>query len=74
MDWIVLIAALIVMFLVLGFVGQAIKSAISTAILIAILLLVLQVVFGISPTELWQEISNVGQSLWRNLPRGFNYR
>jgi lysylphosphatidylglycerol synthetase-like protein (DUF2156 family) len=74
MDWIVLIAALIVVLLLLGFVGQAIKSAISTAILIAIVLLILQLVFGVSPTELWQEIAGLGQALWRSLHRGFNYR
>jgi hypothetical protein len=74
MDWIVWIAALIVIFLLLGFVGRAVRSAIGTAISIAIVLLVLQFAFGINPNELWQAVSDLGQGLWGNLHRVFSYR
>lgn len=65
MDWILLVAALIVIFLLLGFIVRAIKAAIGTAVLIAIVLIVLQLVFGFSPNELWQEMIHLWQGIWR---------
>jgi carbon starvation protein CstA len=65
MDWILLLAAFIVVFLLLGFVVRAVKAAIGTAVMIALVLIVLQVVFGFSPNQLWQEMVNLWQGLWR---------
>lgn len=70
MDWILLVAALIVIFLLLGFIVRAIKAAIGTAVMIAIVLLVLQLVFGFSPNELWQSLAHLWQEAWRLGGRG----
>jgi len=67
MDWILLAAALIVIFLLIGFIVRAIKAAIGTAVMIAIVLLIVHVVFGIAPNELWQEITNLLQGIWRSV-------
>lgn len=67
MDWILLAAALIVIFLLIGFIVRAIKAAIGTAVMIAIVLFILQVVFGFDPNELWQEITTLLQGLWQNV-------
>lgn len=65
MDWILLIAALIVILLLMGFVVRAIRAAIGTAVMIAIVLIVLQFAFGFSPDELWQELIYLWQAAWR---------
>lgn len=65
MDWILLIAALIVILLLMGFVVRAIRAAIGTAVMIAIVLIVLQVAFGLSPDKLWQELIHLWQVIWR---------
>ena len=67
MDWILLVAALIVTFLLLGFIVRAIKAAIGTAVMIAIVLVILQVVFGFSPNELLQEMTVLWQRFWQNV-------
>lgn len=67
MDWILLAAALIVIFLLIGFIVRAIKAAIGTAVMIAIVLFILQVVFGFDPNELWQEITTLLQGLWQSV-------
>lgn len=65
MDWILLVAALIVILLLMGFVVRAIRAAIGTAVMIAIVLIVLQVAFGLSPDKLWQELIHLWQAIWR---------
>lgn len=66
MEWVLLVAALIVTFLLLGFIVRAIKAAIGTAVMIAIVLLILQIAFGFSPNELWQEMMGLWQRFWQN--------
>lgn len=67
MEWILVIAAVVVSFLVFGFLARVAKAAIGTAIAIAIVVLVLQIVFGIGPNELWQETQNLWEGLWQNV-------
>ena len=67
MDWILLVAALIVTFLLLGFIVRAIKAAIGTAVMIAIVLVILQIVFGFSPNELLQEMTGLWQRFWQSV-------
>lgn len=68
MNWILLIAALIVSFLVFTFVLKVARAALSTAIALALVVLVLQLVFGIGPLELWQQVKGLWDTLW-NLVR-----
>ncbi|GAB4376560.1 MAG: hypothetical protein Kow00121_23880 [Elainellaceae cyanobacterium] len=64
MDWILLVAALVVSFLVFGFLVRVVRAAIGTAIAIALVVLALQLVFGIGPNDLWQEVENLWDGLW----------
>lgn len=63
-DLIILIAALIVSWLVFTALIKVVKTTFSTAIAIAIIVLVLQLVFGINPQDLWQQITQLPQILW----------
>lgn len=67
MEPILIIAALIVSFLVFTFLLRVAKSAISTAITIAIVVLLLQLVFGIGPRELWEQIVGLWQGIFQTL-------
>lgn len=71
MDWILLMAALVVSFLVFGFLVRVIKAAISTAITIAIIVLTLQIILGAGPTDLWQEILGLWQQLGQWITKQF---
>lgn len=68
MESVLIIVALIVSFLVFTFLIKVVKSAIGTAITIAIIVLAMQIIFGIGPRELWQEIVN----LWAGVLQNFN--
>jgi hypothetical protein len=67
MEPVLIIAALIVSFLVFTFLLRVAKSAISTAVTIAIVVLLLQLVFGVGPGELWEQMVR----LWRGLLQNF---
>lgn len=64
MNWIVLIAGLIVALLVFTFVLKVLRAAVSTAIAIALVVLVVQLIFGIGPGEVFRQVSNLWNSLW----------
>lgn len=68
-ELIILIAALIVSWLVFTALVKVVKTTVSTAITIAAIVLVLQLVFGVAPQELWQQITQLPQILW-NLVMG----
>jgi len=70
MNIVLLIAALIVTFLVFTWLVKVVKATIGTAIAIAALVLVLQLVFGIGPTQIWQPIGQVFQSIWQTVTGG----
>lgn len=63
-DLIILIAALIVSWLVFTALIKVVKTTVSTAIAIAAIVLVLQLVFGINPQDVWQQITQLPQILW----------
>ena len=68
-ELIILIAALIVSWLVFTALVKVVKTTVSTAITIAAIVLILQLIFGVAPQELWQQITQLPQILW-NLVRG----
>lgn len=61
-DLLILIAALFVAVLVFTLLIRVVKATIKTALLIAAIVLILQVVFGIGPGDLWQQITEFLQS------------
>ncbi len=63
-ELIILIAALIVSWLVFTALIKLVKTTVSTAIVIAAIVLVLQLVFGINPQDLWQQITQLPQIVW----------
>lgn len=62
-DLLILIAALIVSWLVFSALIKVLKTTVSTAIAIAAIVLVLQLVFGIDPQDLWQQITQLPETL-----------
>ncbi|MFE1745591.1 hypothetical protein [Coleofasciculus sp. H7-2] len=63
-DLIILIAALIVSWLVFALLIKVVKASIGTAILIAAVVLILQLFFGIGPEDIWQQITQLPQTIW----------
>ncbi|MBL1178861.1 hypothetical protein [Pantanalinema sp. GBBB05] len=69
MNLILVIAAIAISVLVFTWLIKMVKATIGTAILIAAIVLVLQLVFGIGPSQLWEQISQIPQTVW-NLVTG----
>ena len=65
LNLIIWIGALIVTFLVFTWLIKIVKATISTAISIAIIVLILQLLFGIGPEQLWQQIVELPQFVWQ---------
>jgi len=63
MEIILAIAALIISVLIFTWLIKVVKTTLKTAIFIAIVALVLQLVFGIGPQDLWQQMSQKTQAL-----------
>ncbi len=68
-ELIVLIAALIVSWLVFAALINVVKTTVKTAIAIAAIVLVLQLVFGIAPQTLWQQMTQLPEILWHLVTR-----
>ena len=64
LNLILLIAALIVSWLVFTALLNVVKTTLKTAISIAAIVLVLQLVFGIGPQQLWQQIIELPQTFF----------
>ena len=62
MDWILLIAALFIAFLIFTWLLKVVKATISTALAVAFIVLLVQLLFGIGPVELWNQITTLWQS------------
>ncbi|NER80470.1 MAG: hypothetical protein F6K42_13010 [Leptolyngbya sp. SIO1D8] len=58
MDIVIVIGALLVSFLVFTWLIRVVRATFRTAILVAIILLVLQLIFGIGPGALWEQIQS----------------
>lgn len=69
MNLILVIAAIVISVLVFTWLIKIVKATIGTAILLAAIVLVLQLVFGIGPSQLWEQISQIPQTVW-NLVTG----
>lgn len=65
LNLIIWIAAIVVAILVFTWLIKIVKATISTAISIAIVVLILQLLFGIGPQELWQQIVQLPQLVWQ---------
>ncbi len=63
-ELIILLASLLVAWLVFTWVVQVLKVSISTAVAIAAIVLILQLVFGIGPQELLDNLIQLPQTLW----------
>lgn len=63
-----LIAAVVIAVLVIGAVMRAVSAALTTAIVIVAIILVLQFVFGISPSQIWQQVNQILQGILRLIP------
>jgi predicted PurR-regulated permease PerM len=62
-DLIIFIAAIIVSWLIFTLLVKVVKASISTAILVAAIVLILQLFFGIGPQDLWQQVTQLPQTL-----------
>ena len=67
LNLVIWIAALIVAFLVFTWLIKIVKATVSTAISIAIIVLILQLLFGIGPQQLWQQILEIPQVVWQKV-------
>ncbi|MBP0029490.1 hypothetical protein [Roseofilum sp. Guam] len=60
-DLILLIAALIISWLVFIWLVKIVKLTVGTALTVAGIILILQLLFGVNPNQLWQQILNLPQ-------------
>ncbi|MDJ1171553.1 hypothetical protein PMG71_19155 [Roseofilum sp. BLCC_M154] len=60
-DLILLIAALIISWLIFTWLVKIVKLTVGTALTIAGIVLILQLLFGVNPNQLWQQILNLPQ-------------
>lgn len=56
MEIAIVIGAILVSFLVFTWLLKVVRATLKTAISVAIILLILQLVFGIGPLSLWEQI------------------
>lgn len=63
-ELIIFIAALVVSWLIFTALVKILKTTVTTAIGVAILVLALQLLFGIGPNDLWQQMLHLPQNLW----------
>ena len=69
MNIILLLAAIVIAYLVFTLLIKVVRMAIGTALTIAIIVVIL-LALGIGPAQLWQELTQLGQSLWRMVTGG----
>lgn len=58
MELLLLVAALIIAFLVFSWLMKVVRATISLVVAIALLIILLRV-FGVSPGEVWETITNL---------------
>ncbi|MEM9540307.1 MAG: hypothetical protein AAGA60_12510 [Cyanobacteria bacterium P01_E01_bin.42] len=63
MEFIILIAAIIVAWLVFTWLLKIVKVSLKTALAIAAIVLILQIVFGIGPRDLWEQIQQLPETI-----------
>ncbi|MBP0019749.1 MAG: hypothetical protein J7647_19620 [Cyanobacteria bacterium SBLK] len=62
-ELIILIAAIIVAWLVFTWLIKIVKVSLKTALAIAAIVLILQIVFGIGPRDLWEQIWRLPETI-----------
>jgi type IV secretory pathway TrbL component len=67
LNLITLIAAIIVSWLVFTALVNVLKTTLKTAISVAVVVLLLQIIFGIGPQQLWQELIKLPQTVWQQV-------
>lgn len=56
MELVIIIGAAIVAFLVFGWLLKVVKTTLKTALTVAFFLLAIQLLFGIGPDALWEQL------------------
>ncbi|MGB7443692.1 MAG: hypothetical protein WA919_21730 [Coleofasciculaceae cyanobacterium] len=64
-EVVVIIAAVILSFLLFRWLIKVVKATVPKAIAIAVIFLVLQLMFGIGPSELWQQLNQIVQNVFQ---------
>lgn len=67
METVLFIGAIVILFLLIGFMLKVVRAAIVTAIGIVLIVVILQLVFGVAPQDIWREVSGI----WENILRLF---
>jgi hypothetical protein len=65
MDLVLLVAALLISFLVFTWLIKVVKATLWTAVTIALLVLLAQLLFGIGPTQLFDQVAALWTSFWQ---------
>ncbi len=65
-EIITIAVGLVILWLLLTWVFKVVKVSISTIFMIGLILIILQVAFGIKHQQLWQELTQLIQSLIKN--------
>lgn len=58
MEIVIVIGALVISFLVFTLLIRVVRATLRTAIIVALVLLALQLLFGIGPAAIWEQIQN----------------
>lgn len=69
MNTILFVGAIVILFLLIGFLLKVVRAAITTAIGIVLIVLVLQFGFGVEVQDVWGEVNNVWENILRLLRR-----
>ena len=64
-ELIIIIAAVIISWIDFTWLVKVVKASIATIIILTIIVLLLQLLFGVDPSELWQQITQIPQTLWQ---------
>ncbi|MBD1850065.1 hypothetical protein [Leptolyngbya sp. FACHB-711] len=69
MNTILFVGAIVILFLLIGFLLKVVRAAITTAIGIVLIVLVLQFGFGVEVQDVWGEVNNIWENILRLLRR-----
>lgn len=65
MDLVLLLAAIVVTVIVFIGLVKIARATITTAITIAVIILLVQLLFGVGADQIWQQVSQIFQSIWQ---------
>lgn len=63
-EVVVVIAAVVLSWLLFRWLIKVVKATVPKAVAIAVIFLILQLVFGIGPSELWQQLNQMVQNVF----------